>query len=131
LKYSIQRRALQIVIAVGGCVPVGAGILGIAYGPQWAGIASHAEAASHLRYLSGLLLAIGLLFWLAIPDIERRTTWVALLTSIVVTGGLARLAGVIFASDAATTGTVFSLMMELIVTPLVWTWQRRLAGHQS
>jgi hypothetical protein len=131
LRYLIQRRALQIVIVIGGCVPVGAGILGIAYGPQWAGIASHVEAASHLRYLSGLLLAIGLLFWMAIPDIERRTTWVALLASIVVTGGLARLAGVIFAGDAATTGTVFSLMMELVVTPLIWAWQRRLAGQHS
>jgi hypothetical protein len=121
----MERRALQMVILVAGLVPVlggGAGaMLGErAFGP-WAGGAED----SHMRYLSGLLLAIGVAFWGCVPAIERRGAMVRLLTLIVVTGGLARLAGVFLAGNPGRMG--WALIMELIVTPLVCLWQGRVA----
>jgi hypothetical protein len=121
----MERRALQMVILAAGLVPVlggGAGaILGQrAFGP-WAGGAED----SQMRYLSGLLLAIGLAFWGCAPAIERRGERVRLLTLIVVTGGLARLAGVVLAGNPGPMG--WALIMELIVTPLVCFWQARVA----
>ena len=50
---------------------------------------------NHGRYLSGLLLAIGLAFWASIPAIEKHTARVRRLTALVVVGGLCRLLGVI------------------------------------
>jgi hypothetical protein len=125
----MERRALQLVILLAGIVPVfggGAGaVLGErAFGP-WAG----AGEDSHMRYLSGLLLAIGLAFWGCVPAIERRGLIVRLLTLIVVTGGLARLAGVVLAGNPGR--MAWALVMELIVTPLVCLWQMRLARLAS
>ncbi|MGQ0528110.1 MAG: DUF4345 family protein [Alphaproteobacteria bacterium] len=51
---------------------------------------------SHVRYLSGLLFAMGIGFWAAIPAIETQAPHIRLLTSLVVVGGLARLAAAIF-----------------------------------
>lgn len=126
-----NRRALQIAIAVAGCVPVGAGLAGILIGPAFAGLGAHGilSAAgvsldSHFRYLSGLLLAIGILFWSAIPTIERRGMLVRALTLIVVVGGLGRALSLVELGPPDD-GMRFGLVMELIVTPLVCLWQRR------
>ena len=121
----MERRALQLMILVAGIVPVcggGAGaLLGErAFGP-WAGAADD----SHMRYLSGLLLAIGLAYWACIPTVERRGEVVRLLTLIVVIGGLARLGGVFVAGDPGLMR--WALVMELGVAPLIWLWQARVA----
>ena len=81
-------------------------------------------AGSQARYLSGLLLGIGLCFWGFVPTIERRGAEVRVLALIVVIGGLARLAGVI-ATGAAPAGAVLPLLMELGVTPLLALWRER------
>lgn len=118
-----QKRLLQIAIAMAGCVPVGAGLMGIVQGPQMIGeIKTFGEVANHFAYLSGLLLAIGLAFWSFIPAIETKTMQVRLLTAIVVIGGLARL------YDALVNGfpegpMLYALGMELIVTPALCWWQ--------
>ena len=84
-----ERRLLQIVIAVGGFVPVGGGLSGAFLGASMLG-GPHGDPAldSHVRYLSGLLLGIGLAFWDAIPTIEARTDRVRLLTALVVAMGM-------------------------------------------
>jgi hypothetical protein len=121
----MERRALQIVILLAGVVPVAGGGAGAllgerAFGP-WAG----AGEDSHIRYLSGLLLAVGLAFWGCVPAIERRGPAVRLLTLIVVTGGLARLMGVVLIGNPGRMG--WALVMELIVTPMICLWQARIA----
>jgi hypothetical protein len=124
-----HRIALQAVIALAGLVPVGAGLAGVLLGPGFAGSVHGATGASldsHFRYLSGLLLAIGLLFWSAIPRIEHRGPLVRALTLVVVVGGLGRLAS-LAAVGPPDGGMRFGMVMELVVTPLICLWQTRVA----
>ena len=77
------------------------------------------------RYLSGLLLAIGLAFWGTVPRIEAQGVRFRLLTLLVFTGGLARLAGV-FLIGLASPAMLFGLAMELFITPCLAFWRERL-----
>jgi len=116
---SLERRLLQVCIAVAGLVPVGGGLWGVLGQIHTSGVV----AASHSRYLSGLLLGIGLIFWWTIPTIQRRGTVVRTLTAVVLAGGLARLAGV--AATGLTASVALPLVMELLVTPALALWRER------
>ncbi|HEY3947974.1 DUF4345 family protein [Phenylobacterium sp.] len=122
-----ERRLLQAVIAIAGIVPVGGGLWGVLGHMSTEG----ALSTSNARYLSGLLLGVGLTFWIAIPTIERRGTIVRGLAAIVVIGGLARLAGAVSVTGFPP-AVALPLVMELGVTPLIALWrervERRLAG---
>jgi hypothetical protein len=120
-----QRRLLQIAVALAGLVPVTAGALG-AFAPEYMRLGGPASALTHLSYLSGLLLGIGLVFWSLVPTIERQSRTIALLTAIVVLGGLARLI-LALRLGVWSLSVSFPLVMELGVTPLLCLWQRRLA----
>ena len=121
-----SKTPLQVAIAVGGLVPVGAGLAGVLAGPAMAGRQGvDASLDSHFAYLSGLLLAIGLAFWSAIPTIERRVGRVRLLTFMVAVGGLGRL--ISYWRVGAPGGPMqVALVMELAVTPAICLWQWRL-----
>ena len=122
-----ERHLLQGAIALAGFVPVLCGLAGALLGTSMTGEGDSGVALdSHMRYLSGLLLGLGLAFWEAIPQIERRGERVRLLCAIVVLGGLMRLVGIIF---VATPGApmLFALVMELVVTPALCLWQVRVA----
>ncbi len=125
--YEGRRRALQAAIAVFGLIPVGAGLAGVLLGPR---MVEHAAASlpldSHYRYLSGLLLGIGLVYWSLIPSIERRGGAFRILTLVVFVGGLGRLGGG-FASGLPDLPMQGALVMELVVTPLLCLWQSRVA----
>jgi hypothetical protein len=123
----IERRDLQMAIGVACLVPLGAGLLGVAQGASMLGHASEVSLDSHMRYLSGLLLGIGLGFASTIPAIERHSDRFAILASIVIVGGLARLYGALTYGWPAAS-TMLGLLMELAVTPLLWYWQRRVAN---
>ena len=126
-------RLLQIAVALGGLVPVSAGLAGILLGPSMVGVSVaglHDAIAldSHYRYLSGLLLGIGLAFWCLIPGIARQGRAFRLLTLLVVIGGIGRLLGVAL-QGVPPPSMLFGLVMELIVTPLLCLWQARLAAQ--
>jgi hypothetical protein len=127
----IEKRALQLVILVGGLAPVLAGAAGVAMG---AGMVSHVAVepslTSHFRYLSGLLLAIGLGFWSAVPGIEHKGGRIRLLAVVVVVGGLARAYG-LARGDAPDMAMRLALVMELGVTPLLCLWQARVASAHA
>lgn len=125
-----ERRLLQRVVAVAGLVPVGAGLYGILFGAGLTGDRLGVSGDSHYRYLSGLLLGIGLLFWSAIPSIEQRTGRMQVLTLVVVAGGLGRLAGLGLAGLPGLS-MIAALVMELLVTPLVCLWQMRVARRYA
>ena len=122
-----ERRALQAAILIFGCVPVAAGLAGAVLGFEAFGLAGSLAGDSHGRYLSGLLLAIGLGFWQAVPTIERQGARIGLLTALVAVGGLVRLTGLLH-TGWPDPGTAFALAMELVVTPSLWLWQRRLSA---
>jgi hypothetical protein len=124
----LERRLLQIAVAVAGLVPVAAGALG-ALRPEIL-IAGSAHALTHTAYLSGLLLGLGLAFWSLIPAIERQGRLFGLLTGIVVLGGLAR-ALAAFRFGAWSLPVTLPLGMELGVTPALWLWQRHVARKSS
>jgi Domain of unknown function (DUF4345) len=121
-----ERRFLQVAVAFGCFVPILGGMLGIITGSGIAGSIGSVTLDSHVRYLSGLLLAIGLAFAVTIPEIETHSSRIALLSTIVIIGGLARLYG-IFADGWPDAPMRYALIMELGVVPLLWLWQRRLA----
>ena len=92
-KLAIERRALQVAVSLLSLVPVSAGLSGILVGPAFLNVTPPfpADVASHLAYLSGLLLAVGLGFWSCVPSIEARSARFRSLTIMVAIGGLARL----------------------------------------
>lgn len=123
---ALERRLLQLAVAIGGCVPVFAGGAGVLLGTGMTGDSGSPALDSHMRYLSGLLLAIGLVFWWLIPKIEKPTPLVPILTLIVFIGGLARLGGIV-THGLPPGAMLFGLGMELVITPLICLWQHRVA----
>jgi hypothetical protein len=126
----MERRLLQIAVALGCVVPFLAGGAGMIGGPAFLrGVEAPAapDLDSHFRYLSGLLFAIGLAFASCIRGIERKTGRFRLLALLVFVGGLGRLYGLV-SSGAPGTGHVFGLVMELGTVPLLVLWQARVAA---
>jgi predicted MFS family arabinose efflux permease len=126
-----NRQALQIAVGVLALVPVGGGLAGALMGaPIYDDVVASAAVDSHHRYLSGLLLAIGIGFWSTVPAIERQGARFRLLTALVVIGGIARLLSLLFRGwPGALMG--FALVMELAVTPLLCLWQAWVAKCAS
>lgn len=126
-----ERKLLQRAVAVATLVPVIAGGFGVLFGLRvLTGDTVGVSADSHVRYLSGLLLGIGLLFWYTLPRIEEHTGLFRFLTLIVVLGGLSRLAG-LFVTGIPSLGMLGGLVMELVVTPLLCLWQTRVANRAA
>src|SRR3712207_2482724 len=90
-----ERRYLQRTVAIAALIPISAGLYGVLFGPLLTGARVSMDADSHFRYLSGLLLGIGLCFWSTVPGIEDKAGRFRLLTLLVVIGGLGRLIGLV------------------------------------
>jgi len=122
------RRALQVFIGVAGCLPVFAGAAGIVSGPRFLGGNPPwpVDLDSHLRFLSGVFLIVGLAWWSCIPAIETRGERLRLLALMTVAGGVARLLS-LGLSGAPSAGHLVGLGMELVAVPLVVLWQARIA----
>ena len=123
-----ERRCLQVAIVVAGSVPVSGGLSGILAAPWLLDLSSGCGAScdSHVRYLSGLLLGIGLVAWSLVPTVERSGPSLRLLTGLVVIGGLARLSSLL-AVGVPSRLMIGGLLMELLVTPGLCLWQARIA----
>lgn len=129
MKAETEKRLLQCAVALAALVPLSAGGLGvIRSAAMLAGVEPPLpiDLDSHYRYLSGLLLGIGLAFLVAIPRIEANAVLVRALGGVVIVGGLARLLGLILAGPPGP-GHRFGLVMELIVVPAILVWQARVA----
>lgn len=122
------RRALQVFIGVAGLLPVFAGTAGIFGGPGFLGQTAPwpVDLDSHLRFLSGVFLVVGLAWWSCIPAIESKGERLRLLALMTFVGGLARL-GSLGLAGAPSVGHVAGLGMELVAVPLVVLWHGRIA----
>jgi predicted MFS family arabinose efflux permease len=126
-----ERRLLQRIVAVAALVPVLSGLSGVVFGFALTGDRTMSVSAdSHFRYLSGLLLGIGLCFWSTVPSIEEKTTFFRFLTLVVVLGGLARLLG-LWLTGVPSLTMMAALVMELVVTPALCLWQTRVANRYA
>lgn len=125
-KRVIEKRLLQIVVAIACFVPLSVGGTSILHGP---GSFGHppvvpVDLDSHFRYISGIFFGVGVAFVTCIPAIERKGPRFRLLGLLVVAGGLARLVSLI-AVGVPSRGHLFGLAMELGVVPLLMWWQWR------
>ena len=121
-----ERLVLQGAVALAAMVPILAGAGGAFQGLSFFDLEGPTAADSHVRYLSGFLLGIGLVFLASLYRIERHAVRFQILGVIVVLGGLDRL------MDAVNSGppsaiVIFALVMELNVTPVICIWQARIA----
>jgi hypothetical protein len=133
---ALERRLLQLAIAFASIVPLSIGTLGILRSADMLRGVSHplpVDLDSHFRYLSGLLLGIGLAFVASIPWVERRGPLFRLLGFVILVGGLGRLLALLQAGPPGP-GHIFGLGMELFVVPLIVLWQARVerrCRHQA
>ena len=122
----MERKLLQIVVACAGLVGVGLGLTGVLFGTMHADLSGDVVLDSYVRFAKGVLLAIGLIYWSCIAQIERRGERISLVTFILVFGTLSRLFSVV-GHGVPTVGIMSNLFAGLIFVPLLWLWQRRVA----
>jgi hypothetical protein len=123
-----EKRALQIVVGIASIVPIAAGAAGMLLGPSFIGdrATDTPNLDSHSRYLSGLLLGIGVAYACAVPGIERQSGRFLLLGAVVVLGGFGRLLAML--TIGVPSPIMFcALAMELLATPTITLWQLRVA----
>jgi len=125
-----EKKLLQQSVAIVATIPVAAGLYGVLFGQALTGDAVSISAESHFRYLSGLLLGIGLCFWSTLPAIESKTGRFRLLTLLVVIGGLSRLIGLAL-TGLPSLFMLGGLFVELIVAPVLCLWQTRVANRYA
>jgi hypothetical protein len=121
----MEKRLLQIAVALAGLAPLTAGALGL-LDPGRLGLYGSLSSVTHAAFLSGLLLGIGLAYWSLIPDIEKQSPAFSLLTAIVLLGGLARL-WMALRLGAFAPSITGPLALELVVAPLLWVWQQQIS----
>ena len=123
----MERKLLQIAFACAGLALVGFGVAGVIFGANFMDLTGNVVMDSYIRFLKGMLLGIGLIYWSSIPDIERHGERISLVTFILVLGAVPRLMAVI-GHGVPTIGILIGLGGELIAAPLLWLWQRHIAS---
>ena len=120
---------LTFAIRLACAVPILAGAAGAILGVATLGEAGGPATGSHLRYLSGLLLGMGLVaFWCA-GDLRRRGAVFSALCGIFVLGGLARALGLLVEGVPPWPHLV-ALGMELGTVPALWLLARPYAQRR-
>jgi hypothetical protein len=122
----MERKLLQLAVAVAGLTGVSLGLTGVLFGTQHADLSGDVVLDSYVRFAKGVLLAIGLIYWSCVAQIERRSDRIALVTFVLVLGTLSRLLSVV-GHGVPTVGIMSNLIVGLIFVPLLWLWQRHVA----
>jgi hypothetical protein len=125
----MSKRALQVLTAVLGAVPILTGLVGLLGlgDPIYAGaeIPANALLDSNLRFLSGVWLGLGLtVIWL-IPRIETQTVLFRVLWGMIFLGGVGRLLSMIFVGWPPIPFIAFTVL-EIVGAPIFVAWQARL-----
>ena len=126
----MERRALQIILAVLSLIP----LIGVAVGytlgtaaliPEGAEI--HVDLDNQFRYLSGIYLCISLGIWYTLPKIEERVVPLRIVGAGVFFGALGRISSMIAHGLPDNPVMVGGVVLEGVVVPLLLLWQTRLA----
>lgn len=125
---TLEKRLLQIVVAVACFVPLSVGGQSILHGPGFLGHPPviPIDLDSHFRYISGIFFGVGVAFASCVPAIESKGPRFRLLGALVVCGGLSRVVSLI-AVGAPGVGHLFGFAMELGAVPLLMLWQANFA----
>jgi hypothetical protein len=123
----MERKLLQAAVAIAGLAGVFLGLTGVLFGTLYADLSGDVVLDSYVRFGKGVLLAIGLVYWSCIPQVEQRADRISLVTFILVVGSLSRLFSVA-GHGVPTLGIVLNLTAGLILVPMLWLWQRHVAG---
>ena len=121
-----MRRALVIVLAVLGAVPVATSLLAIIGGPAAApgGAPAVASVDSEYRFVNIFWLAAGLILWWTLRKPLDRALITRVILVIASAGGIARLISwaVVGPPHPVFIGTI---VLELVIVPLVIWWLSR------
>ncbi|MEH3157549.1 MAG: DUF4345 domain-containing protein [Sphingomonas taxi] len=125
---ALERRLLQLVVALACLVPLSVGGASVLHGPGFLGHPPviPTDLDSHFRYVSGIFLAVGIAFATCVPRIEATGPRFRLLGALVVGGGCARLVS-LASVGVPSTGHLFGLAMELGAVPALMAWQASFA----
>ena len=124
----MERTLLQVAVAVAGLAGVTLGLTGVLFGTMHADLSGDVVLDSYVRFGKGVLLAIGLIYWSCLPQIERRGERISLVTFILVVGTVSRLLSAI-GHGVPTLGIIANLIAGLVFVPLLWVWQRHVADR--
>ena len=124
MSLQVEKRVLQIVIALACLVPLITGAQSILHGPGFLGHPPviPIDLDSHFRYISGIFFAVGIAFASCVPGIETKGPRFRLLGALVIMGGLSRVVSLITVG-VPSKGHLFAFAMELGVVPLLLLWQ--------
>jgi Domain of unknown function (DUF4345) len=126
----MNKRTLQIVMALLGVIPVLTGIVSM-FGlsdPLYAaaGIPANALLDSNLRFFAGVWLGLGLALYWIIPDIEKQTLLFRVVWGMIFLGGIGRLASMLFLAVPPLPFVGFTVL-EIVGAPFFIWWQARIA----
>ncbi len=127
-----NKRALQIVSALMGTVPVITGLvqmMGI-HDPLYASLNLPADATldSNMRFLAGVWLGLGLASWWLVPRISEQTVLFRVLWLMIFLGGIGRLVSMASVGLPPTPFIAFTAL-EILGAPLFVYWQHRVAQN--
>lgn len=127
-----MRRALEIVVLIGGVVCVVIGLAHIAMGPEALPGAESVNATmdSMDRFYATIFLGYGVALAWCSRDLASRSNVFAALLALLFVGGLARLVSMVVVGRP-NDFTLFLLAIELVAPPLLWFWHRRSVSREA
>jgi hypothetical protein len=110
-------------LAIVGLVAILFGVTGVFFGTSLSGVTLGVTMEGYVRFIKGVLIAAGLIYWSAIPRLEARGERIGVVSFLLVFGAAGRLLAVV-GHGFPTVGLMVSLIGELVVVPLLWWWHR-------
>ncbi|MEV1146361.1 DUF4345 domain-containing protein [Micromonospora sp. NPDC049799] len=130
------RRALMVVLAALGAVPLVTGLAGLLIGPAFipGGASTPVSVDNNYRFVVAYWLAAGVGLWWSLFRLEQRAIVTRAILVIAVVGGFGRLMSVMAVGwPNPVFGT--ALVLELVGLPLVVWWHARVVragvGHRE
>jgi hypothetical protein len=126
----MERICLQVAVALCAFVILFVGFSGVMLGVKFLHGTQNVSVDNYFRFLSAVAAGMGAMYLAAIPHIERHGERIGTLTFLIFVGGLAHLYGFVM-RPIPTVATLCALTMSLIVVPLLWLWQCRIARKMA